>query len=775
MYNLEFRKKREKKIKHMYNMATIVISVLIILAVVFIRHILVQESIAVQEYMIQSSQQTASNLSARVVNSINEMKILSLKFQNDVDISSEYEITAFLKRHINDYDYQRLIFAYPDGRTVRYQRYDGKLSSTNWLDEPKFLDALQGREIFAHTSKNAQAPSGYVNEFAVPVYDDNKNIVGVLASQVYANKYLKILGFNNYSEKGFAYIVDLNGNYIVKSPRDVFGYDNFLDMDIKYIGVKKDEVQNSLKFKKEISFICKYKFKKYIFTLIPIKERDSSVLVVVPVNVLMLHVDSLLLGIITIIACISLLVIWLINYSHKLFDEEEKFIYNIAFVDKITGGANKNQFVIRAKSILNDWMSEHKDNYAMIAIDIATFKAIGELYGLKRSNKILKDVYNIIKDNITERSICSRDYDSKFLVLYKYEKESDIVEKFINKILAELEIYNENYMTQFFSESGTTISSKIALFFGIYIIKDLSYTVDQMCENAYMAKKSIKGNVLNLYKFYDDNFRIQRLQNKVIEDEMFEALKEHQFKMYLQPKFDLKTLKVVGAEALVRWVHPRKGIIAPVNYIPLFEQNGFILELDKCIWRQACEFLSERKKTYKKMFPISVNVSRIHMNDDLFVEELISLVKEYEIEPGYLELEVTESACFENEARFKEILAKLNQNGFTISVDDFGTGYSSLNMLRELPVNVLKIDRGFIKDTISDKRGQIIVRNIVNMAKELNMATVVEGIETEEQAEFLRNIGCDIAQGFLYGKPSDLKTFTEQFLKEADPEIYYKN
>lgn len=775
MYNLEFRKQRIKKTKLFCFALASIIVILGVITISFIASILSKEEQSVKNYMSQSVQQTASNLNVRVLNSINEMKILALKLGNEVDIESEDKVSMFLKRHISDYDYQQLLFIYPDGRTVRYQKNVGKTSSINWINESKFFSAIQKSDAFTSTSQNDDVPSGYVNEFAVPVYDSNKNLVGVLGSLIYANSYLKVLGYNNYSENGYAYILNQNGDYVVKSPRDKSEFKNFFDMDIKYIDIKKEEVQRALKNKENISFLCSYNLKKYVITFSPLRNRTSTVMVAVPISVLMLHIDSLLIGIICSVSIIALLVFILFYYINISFNEEEKFIYNIAFADKITGGANKNKFILDAKSILNDWMSEHKANYALIAIDIATYKAIKELYGARRSNKILKDVYNILQNKISEKGICVRDYDSKFLVLLEYEKQEDIIKIFIEKVLAEINTYNENNMTQFFTESGTTISSKIAMYFGIYLVNDLSYTIDQMCENAYTANRSIKGSTQNSYKFYDDNFRIQRLQNKVIEDEMFEALKDHQFKMYLQPKYDFKTLKLVGAEALVRWVHPKKGIIKPENYISLFEQNGFILELDKCVWKQVCEFLSDRKKSFKNMFPISVNVSRIHMNDDLFVDELISMVKEYDIDPSYIELELTETACFDDSTRFKNIIEKLNKNGFTISIDDFGTGYSSLNMLREISVNILKFDSDFIKDTINDEKGQIIVRNIVNMAKELKISTVAEGIETEEQAEFLRNAGCDIAQGYLYGLPLEKEVFTEQVLKETDAEIFYKN
>ena len=285
-----------------------------------------------------------------------------------------------------------------------------------------------------------------------------------------------------------------------------------------------------------------------------------------------------------------------------------------------------------------------------------------------------------------------------------------------------------------------------------------------MCDRASLAKRCIKDNMINNYHFYDDGLRAELLQDKAIEDEMYTALEDNQFSMYLQPKFDMKTMEIVGAEALVRWIHPVRGIIPPMDFIPVFEKNGFVIMLDKYIWKQACVFLSERKIAGEKLFPISVNVSRLHLNNDAFIDELLKLTELYNIEPEFIELELTETACLNNESRFIEIANRLKKLGFTIAMDDFGTGYSSLNMLRCLPVDVLKLDRGFISDTIVDERGKIVVRNILEMANELNITTVAEGIETPEQAVFLKNAGCKIAQGFLYGRPMDVVKFTNTFL-----------
>ena len=189
------------------------------------------------------------------------------------------------------------------------------------------------------------------------------------------------------------------------------------------------------------------------------------------------------------------------------------------------------------------------------------------------------------------------------------------------------------------------------------------------------------------------------------------------------------------------------------------------MEVDKNIWMQACEFLSNLKANGEELFPISVNVSRLHLNNDAFIDELVKLVKMYKVNPKYIELELTESACLNNESRFIEIMNRLKSFGFTIAMDDFGTGYSSLNMLRHLPVDILKLDRGFITDAILDEKGKVVVKCILEMANQLNMETVAEGIETTEQAEFLKNTGCKIAQGFLYGRPVKTEEFRKKFME----------
>ena len=764
MLNLDFYKEKEQKIIKIYTTIKVVTIIMALLAIGFVNHILTNQRNSAAKYLEQSVMQTSSNLRGRIATSLSELNTLSAKLAANVQHYNDEEISNFLLAHISDHDFHRLVFAYPNGKTIRVQKGVGKLKSDDWSHDERFTRAISGASVFAETKLSDDKPQKYVNEFGIPVHGKDGKINGVLGAQVYATDYLKILGFNNYNKQGFSYIIDKEGNFQIKPLRDKDSAKNFFDRNIKFINKTKEEVQEFIIDEDWGTFLFKYHGQKYIASFALIDSPERYVMTIIPLSVLMLNVDTLLSGLILIVVFICGLLLTLLYYSNNLLTRHEKIVLDIAFVDKVTQYDNKNKFIIKARELIEN---NPDKKYAMICAEITKFKAMNELFGVENANKILRDFSAILRNNLTPQSTCARDHASTFYILCEYEREEFLVKYFIDKVIDDVDIYNRDSIPEIIKETGVLLHSKLALSFGVYLINDNSVSIEQMCERANIAKRSIDKDVKSHCKFYDDNLRAQLLQEKSIEDEMHQALEENHFQMYIQPKFDLKTKELAGAEALVRWIHPEKGLIPPMNFIPLFEKNGFVTEVDKCIWKQACEFLSARKKEGEKLFPISVNVSRIHMENDKFIDELILLTRKYGIDPKYLELELTETACFNNEKRFEETIHTLKELGFIISMDDFGTGYSSLNMLRNLPIDVLKLDRGFIKDTIQDTRGQIVTKSIIEMANKLNMRTVAEGIETEEQAEFLKQIGCQIAQGFLYGKPVDKESFIELFIPKS--------
>jgi len=762
MAEYKFHSDKEKQIKRMYKFVMIFTAVLVVIAVCFTEFILSFERNAAETYLKQNVMQTASNLKGRIKNDFDELKLLAANLSAYTTTYSEQEIIRYLSKQVKNEKYYRLGFSYPDGKGISVEEKAGRLPFVDWANEDCFDIALSGRPCFAETVEAPESKSGFVNSYYVPVFAPNGKVKGVMGSQIDSDVFKKIIRLNDYNGEAFTHVIAQDGDYIYKSPNEVHVCKNFFELPLDYLGKTKEQVQNDLTTKDTGTFWFRGVFGKiFVAAYARIGDSEDFVLTDVPYSVLMYHVNQLLWVIALIVLVFAAVLISLMKYTHKLYRENEETIYKVAFTDEVTLGANKAKFILDSTELLNE---HREDNYAMISFDITKFKVINELYGYKRANKILKDVYQILKRNLPKGSICARDFAATFVILYKYEKEDFILKYFVEKITSEIEKYNDEVMSKLTSNTETRVISKLSIAFGIYPIKEKTIPIAQMCDRASLAKRSNQNDLMKNYKFYDEEIRAQLLHDKEIEDEMQYALDDNQFKMYLQPKFDMQTMEIVGAEALVRWIHPEKGIVQPNDFVPLFEKNGFVIKLDKEMWRQACEFLSNRKKAGASLFPVSVNVSRLHLNNDAFIDELVKLTKEYDIETKYLELEVTESACLNNEKHFTEIMNKLKSLGFTITMDDFGTGYSSLNMLRRLPVDVLKLDRGFICDSIGDEKGKIVVNKILEMANELNMVTVAEGIETPEQAMYLKNAGCKIAQGFLYGRPLDVTTFVHTFL-----------
>jgi EAL domain-containing protein (putative c-di-GMP-specific phosphodiesterase class I) len=283
-------------------------------------------------------------------------------------------------------------------------------------------------------------------------------------------------------------------------------------------------------------------------------------------------------------------------------------------------------------------------------------------------------------------------------------------------------------------------------------------SVSLMRDYATMALNTIKGKFYAKYAFFDENMRREMLISKMVENDIVNALENHQMCLYIQPKVNMETGEIIGGEALVRWHHPQKGLILPGEFMPLLEKNGLVIDLDIYIWRQVFCFLGKRIEEGKHVVPISINISRMHIFDKSFRKCLVDLAEEYHVPPEYVPLELTESGFVENEDIMYDHMKYLKSHGFSISMDDFGTGYSSMAMLKNQPVDEIKIDRGFITD-IDNPKCQSVVKHTVDMLHDLHMNVVVEGVEEPAQQQFLLDCGCTNAQGFLYYQPIPVNDF----------------
>lgn len=419
--------------------------------------------------------------------------------------------------------------------------------------------------------------------------------------------------------------------------------------------------------------------------------------------------------------------------------------------DSLTGLFAKNKFYQEVRRLLADVESE---NFAFVRIDIDRFKMINNFYGIKEGDKVLISIANELKRvaMVFDNFACGRIENDVFGVCLPYNEEN--IELLVKALQINMRRINKDY--------------NIKVSCGVYIIKDHTMDVSEMYDRAVLAAKNCKGNFADNVAYYDDSMIENMRKEQFIINEVNKAIDEEQFEVFLQPKINLVTDKSYGAEALVRWRHPKRGMIAPCDFVPIYERNGIIGRLDQYMWERVCKLLSKWIDEGKNPNPISVNVSRVNLYNPHLVDILENLINKYKIPAELLNLELTESAFMEDQALVMKTMSKLHSIGFKIMMDDFGSGYSSLNVLKDMEVDYLKVDMKFLQqDSKSNSKGEKVITSVIRMAKWMHLPSIVEGVETLEQVDFLKCIGCEYAQGFFFAKPMPVSDY-EAFLHKEE-------
>ncbi|MEG1314673.1 MAG: diguanylate cyclase [Anaerovoracaceae bacterium] len=414
----------------------------------------------------------------------------------------------------------------------------------------------------------------------------------------------------------------------------------------------------------------------------------------------------------------------------------------IAEYDTLTGIYNKTKFLKETEYMLR---ANPLKQFAFVYFDLDRFQLINSFFGLEEGDRLLKYISNCVKDIMERYSPCryGRMESDVFCCCKEYTKAD------FKLIAEEIKILLKEYSNEY----------EIVPNMGIYVIEDNNMSVEKIMSNAMIASKQTKGSYIDFFSYYTKELGAEAEREQEIIKEMNWALENDQFGIYIQPKYNITTNIPCGGEVLVRWFHPEKGIIMPGEFISIFEKNGFITKLDYYVWEKTCKLLKSWLDLDEEVYPLSVNISRVNMYNPNIAQIIMDLTEKYEIPPKYLQLEITESAYTDNPKAIIEILNKLKDYGFTILMDDFGTGYSSLNILKDLPVDILKVDMRFLSKTSIEGRGENILASVIRMAKWLTMPVVVEGAETVDQVVFLKSVGCDFVQGYYFAKPMPVEDY----------------
>ncbi len=439
------------------------------------------------------------------------------------------------------------------------------------------------------------------------------------------------------------------------------------------------------------------------------------------------------------------------NYHHKYRLEVKN--RKRAYRHGITGFASMEKFRLDVAEVLS---GEEKEKYYAIAVDIDKFKVINDLYGYDQGDRTIAFLADQLNENLTSRDYLSRTFADNFVIL-KYAGNLNQVTEYITGVFDKVDEIMQSKKTYY----------HLILKAGIYHLTEEDNNLSSILDKAGMARASISQNHQSSYQLYREDMREQNIFAKNLENEMKEALKTDQFKVYLQPQVDFETKKIVSAEALVRWKHPDKGMMPPDRFVPIFEKNGFIRKLDYFVWEETIRTIVRWRNEKKIMVPIAINLSQIDLQNEKMVEELQELMERYGLESRWIKVELTESICMEGDEVVLNAMGRLKKLGLQIAVDDFGAGYSSLHLLKKMPIDILKIDKSFLDfDVEVDVKDEIVIRDIVEMGKHLNLQIIMEGVESEEQSVFLKSIGCDIAQGYYFGRPMPVSEF-ERKLQEC--------
>lgn len=413
--------------------------------------------------------------------------------------------------------------------------------------------------------------------------------------------------------------------------------------------------------------------------------------------------------------------------------------------DELTGIYNLKTFFAKAKTIM---VSNPNIKYACMVFDINRFKLVNELFGHGVGNQLLCHIATCLATNLREErgEVCGRMHADTFVALFPFDKQK----------IEHLVMESEGCLAKF----GVFI--ELVASFGIYVVNDSSLSIDLVCDRAMMARSSIKGNYIKRFAYYDEALHNQLLWEQEITNEMVHALNSKQFQIYLQPKCSLRSGEILGAEALVRWLHPEKGVISPNEFISIFEKNGFIFKMDEYVWEQTCELIKKWLTQYKHVLSVSVNVSKQNLYHPEFSDILLGIIAKYDIPPTLLELELSETVYTDDSEHLVQTMAKLQNAGLRIIMEDFGSGFSSLKMLHEAGIDCLKIDLRDVVDKTMNGKGEIVLESIITLTKKLNLPVVIEGVETKEEVDFLRTIGCDVAQGYYYSRPVLISEFEKR-------------
>ena len=727
-----------------------------IVTIIIIFLILITIGIAYMTYMLNRIEANTNNSIETIVKNdannlkteITEQKAILQSVTNEIlsdNIIDSKKIFDMYERSDVTSHFIRMAIMYEDGKTITNDGYEkdyseevDKFFSNNDVHiSENLISKIDGEEITIYSQK-------------INIKKQKIAILLIVKTESYKNTFSNKV----FEGKGFSYIVNKDGNIIVSANTDKKTGNLVENIEQMLVGSSKERfitnkntIEDNIKNEVAGTRTLQTADGKYYMVYEPIGANDWSLATFIPSKAIAGEINSALLITFILAIIVILIILSICIYIVISNNKKQKQLFEYAYLDPITKKGNIYYFRKKGQEKLDK--EKHKENQYLLVLDINKFKMINKAYGYKTGDTILNGIGEELEQILGKQSLICRYSNDYFAVLFEYTED---IRKIVNTLVKNIE--------------NLKIDSNVynlSVNMGIYKLTDTDTNISVAMDKAIIAHSASKGDVFDKFHIYDEKMEKELEKESKIEQEMYQALMNKEFKVYYQPKMYANSEELYGAEALVRWEHNGK-MIPPSEFVPLFEKNKFILKLDVYVFEQVCNDMKKWKEKYSKEPIISVNVSRDHFLDEHFLEKYMIIASKFGIDTNKIDLEITESATVEAGIDIIEIMNKMKKLGFLISIDDFGTGYSSLSTLQDMPADILKIDKSFV-DRIG-KNEKNMVDYILIIAKELKLTTIAEGVETKEQKDYLLEKGCDIIQGYYYAKPMPEEEFEEYMKKE---------
>lgn len=727
-----------------------------IVTIIIIFLILVTILIAYMTYMLNRIEANTNNSIETIVKNdannlktqITEQKAILQSITNEIlsdNIVDTKKIFDMYERSDVTSHFIRMAIMYEDGRTITNDGHE-----VDYSDE--IDNFFSNNEIHISENRISKIDEEEITIYSQAISIENEKITILLI--VKTESYKDTFSNKVFEGKGFSYIVNKDGTIIVSANTDketgnlIENIEQMLvESSRERFEANKNTIQDNIKNEVSGSRTLQTTDGQYYMVYEPIGANDWSIATFIPSKAIAGEANRALLTTFILAIIVIFIIISICIYIVISNNKKQKQLFEYAYIDPITKKGNIYYFRKKGQEILDKEKS--KENQYLLVLDINKFKMINKAYGYKTGDTILNGIGEELEQILGKQSLICRYSNDYFAVLFEYTED---IRKIVNTLVKNIE--------------NLKIDSNVynlSVNMGIYKLTDADTNISVAMDKAIIAHSASKGDVFDKFHIYDEKMEKELEKESKIEQEMYQALMNNEFKVYYQPKVYVQDEKLYGAEALVRWEHNGK-MVPPSEFVPLFEKNKFILKLDVYVFEQVCSDMKKWKEKYGKEPVISVNVSREHFLDEHFLEKYMLIATKNGINTNKIDLEITESATVEAGIDIIEIMNKMKKLEFLISIDDFGTGYSSLSTLQDMPADILKIDKSFV-DRIG-KNEKNMIDYILTMAKELKLTTIAEGVETKEQRDYLLEKECDIIQGYYYAKPMPEEEFEEYMEKE---------